>query len=89
MKRPRRPGLRLGAAAFAFLSGGGIWLTAQNLWSGLSTGAMRAKYGMVYRVDRPIMFDITLALNGIACLLWLVFMVVALGILFGRNLDDL
>ena len=79
----------MGAGAFALLSCGGAGLTAHSVWTGLTTGAISGKYGLIYRTDRPVTFDITIALNVFACVAWLVFLTIALAILFSRNLDDL
>ncbi|WP_428151705.1 hypothetical protein [Brevundimonas sp.] len=48
-----------------------LWSVGHQVWTGLTTGRIRGKYGWMLQDERPIMFDITLALNVLAALIWI------------------
>ncbi len=65
--------LHRGVAVLGLLTclGGAGW-TAWVVWRGLATGMVTGKHGAIHlRVEGDFFFYSTVALNGLACLLWL------------------
>ena len=79
---------RLGGGLGALVCLGGLSLVSHQLWLGLTTGRIKSKYGWLLREDRPVTFDITLALNGLAAVLWIGLGVLALWVAFSRFPDE-
>lgn len=74
------------AGLAALVCCGGLWIIGEQIWMGLTTGRIRAKYGWVLKEDRPIMFEIGMALNLAAALCWILLGVLAIWFACSRKL---
>jgi len=88
VKRRRDLIWRSGSALAALVRFAGLWIVSRQVWAGVTTGRIRAKYGWMLREDRPIMFDITVALNILAALMWVGLAVLAIWFACSRQLYE-
>jgi len=71
--KPVRDVVGRGIAVLGFLTclGGAAW-TAWIVWQGVTTGQVSGKHGAVHlRAEGDAFFYSTVALSGVACLVWL------------------
>lgn len=84
--KPRSWLWRTCAGLAALVCCGGLWIIGEQIWMGLTTGRIRAKYGWLLKEDRPIMFEIGMALNLLAALCWILLGALAIWFALSRRL---